>query len=582
MTVISCQTRTLLALSYIKGIGPASLKKVAGIPYFAEQSLKDWSVVVPLIAKAIGDRSEAAVWVEATKWADDQIAEAEIHNARILSSLDEEYPVLLSQTKDDPFILFVCGNLDKRNQKSVAIIGTREPTQHGRLIAQRITQFFAERKWSVVSGLAIGSDAIAHQTTLNAGGHTIAVLAHGLQMIAPSVNKKLAMSILDSGGALVSEYPFGVKPIGSYFVKRDRTQAGMAQGVVMIQSDVRGGSLHASRAALDYRRWLAVPYPTDKDKDLGEPKIQANLVIAEGSLSQRAELLRCPVDSLRLVKVVRGKDDYLRLVDEESEPMVLDHRDLLVVDSSNISDKDHDVEADLAQEITPDHAIDNSSAAELYTDRALDFDLETTSEFNEGSPSSSQVRVYWIRTDIQEINSIGKMKIAKEVKERARSIIQENPSFSMVWSRILYVQACLDDLKRTSNSNTLSIDEKVTRSRFQLEDVLWHMKRTFDDALQICSDEERNCLTFLLSRELFATHSQKSLLLSDADAAVESTSEPFFEILASIIADFPRSIKVDDFSSEIPLKNEIKHVSLKDVVQSFNELTSKFLASPWR
>lgn len=207
------------------------------------------------------------------------------------------------------------GALSQTPEQSVAIIGTREPTAHGKRIAARIAEFFVEHQWSVVSGLALGCDAVAHQATLDAGGHTVAVLAHGHQTIAPARHKKLANDILDAGGALVSEYPFGREIQKQQYVKRDRTQAGMAQGVVMIQSDVVGGSLHASRAALDYKRWLAVPYPTDKDREHQEPKIQANLLIADGADSERAELLHCSTESLSRVLILSSRDDYLAMLE---------------------------------------------------------------------------------------------------------------------------------------------------------------------------------------------------------------------------------------------------------------------------
>ena len=321
MTVVSSPTRALLTLFTLKGIGPAALKKVAALPAFWEMSLEDLCEAVPQVAKSADGGSSGAVWQKAKDRADEQIAAAEKYDARIISPVDDEYPNLLAATKDDPFLLFVIGRLAKSQQQSVAIIGTREPTQHGQLIARRITQFFVEQCWSVVSGLAIGCDATAHETTIEAGGHTIAVLAHGLQMIAPSRHKKLAQDILDAGGALISEYPFGRNVVGAQFVKRDRTQAGLSQGVVMIQSDIKGGSLHASRAALDYKRWLAVPYPTDKDRENGEPKVQANLVIAEGTDAERADILRCPISSLSLVRVVRGREDYLRLIEPDGEKL---------------------------------------------------------------------------------------------------------------------------------------------------------------------------------------------------------------------------------------------------------------------
>ncbi|MFM0758087.1 DNA-processing protein DprA [Paraburkholderia strydomiana] len=310
MNVITFPTKRLLVLSMLTGVGPATLRKIAALARFEHLDIGDLSAQFPALARATEDPS---AWGAAEESAEKQIIEAQKHEARILSPKDPEYPRLLASTKDDPFLLYVRGNLAPNSEQSVAIIGTREPTQHGQLIAERITQFFAENRWSVVSGLAIGCDAFAHQSAIDAGGHTVAVLAHGLQTIAPARHRKLAEDILSAGGALVSEYPFGREVQKQQYVKRDRTQAGMAQGVVMIQSDLVGGSLHASRAAMDYGRWLAIPYPTGKDLDRGEPKIQANLLIAEGSDAERSELLRCPVSALKNVLVLRSREDYLSM-----------------------------------------------------------------------------------------------------------------------------------------------------------------------------------------------------------------------------------------------------------------------------
>ncbi|MDP3271208.1 DNA-processing protein DprA, partial [Limnobacter sp.] len=165
--------------------------------------------------------------------------------------------------------------------------------------------------------MAIGCDGLAHQAALDCGAHTVAVMAHGLHMTAPSKHKSLAQAILASGGALVSEYPFGQAVQSQQYVKRDRTQAGMALGVVMIQSDLKGGSLYASRATLEYGRWLAVPYPTPRDMEKREPKVQANLVIAEAVPHERADLLRCTVSALERVIVLRNKEDYWRLAESD-------------------------------------------------------------------------------------------------------------------------------------------------------------------------------------------------------------------------------------------------------------------------
>lgn len=315
MITISPSTQKMLALSMLSGVGPATLRRVVS------QCLESAPIVeltqrIPAIAKAL---VVSSAWERAQELAQEQCDAAQKAGAYIISALDEGYPALLSATKDDPFILFVKGTLFQTPEKSVAIIGTRQPTKHGEMITRRITDFFCSQRWSVVSGLALGCDGIAHRAAIEAGGHTVAVLAHGLQTVSPSQHRKLAEEILSSGGALVSEYRFGQGAMPNQFVKRDRTQAGLSRGVVMIQSDLKGGSLHASRAALDYERWLAVPYPTAADQQANEPKIQANLMIANsGADIDRANLLKCHISRLSKVIVLRAREEYPQLVAEPS------------------------------------------------------------------------------------------------------------------------------------------------------------------------------------------------------------------------------------------------------------------------
>lgn len=314
MPVASESTLRLLTLSALRGIGPAALKKIASIPRFASADPLHLAEHVPALKKAL---SAADAWEGAGKIAQDQLREAEADGARIISGVDPDYPRLLLETSDDPFLLFVKGKLASDPEQSVAVIGTREPTAHGELIANRIAGFFAGHGWSIVSGLAIGCDAIAHKTALEQNAHTVAVLAHGLHTIAPSRHKALAQEILDAGGALITEYRYGQGIQKQQYVKRDRIQAGMAQGVVMVQSDLVGGSLYASRASIEYGRWLAVPVATDRDQEHGESKVQANLLLASDQDRARADLLRCPLNALRKVFILRSKEDYAQLLTGE-------------------------------------------------------------------------------------------------------------------------------------------------------------------------------------------------------------------------------------------------------------------------
>jgi DNA processing protein len=302
----------LLALNKLRGVGPATLRRLVSTPGFASASMDELAAGNSKLAMALGTDG---AWAKAIEAAERDILASERSGDRILCVLDDDYPQLLKTTSDPPFFLYVRGNLASHHTRVVAVIGTRNPTEHGAVIARRVSAWLAENGWSIVSGLAIGCDAIAHQTALDSGGHTVAVLAHGLHTIAPKQNEKLAASILDQGGALVTEYPFGIDPIPPHFVKRDRIQAGLARGVIMVQSDLNGGSLHASRAAVEYGRLLAVPIPTDRDTLDQQPKVGANRLLSFGSDGEKTDLLKCQPRQLSLVFIIRSRDDYALLAE---------------------------------------------------------------------------------------------------------------------------------------------------------------------------------------------------------------------------------------------------------------------------
>lgn len=310
----STATKILLAYSMLKGVGPAKLRLLAARGASVLEALGFGSsepVGIPGIDSKIANPS---AWAAAQEEARRQVDAAERTSSHIISVLDPAYPALLAATKDDPCILFVQGTLPAPSDRIIAVVGTRQPTRHGEIIAKRIAEYLVGEGAWVVSGLAIGCDSIAHQTCIAEGGRTIAVLAHGLQTVAPAQNRKLAEEIVDSGGLLLTEYGFGVEPIPQQFVRRDGTQAGLSEGVVMVQSDLTGGSLHASRASLKHGRWLAVPAPTEADRAANAAKIQANLLLVEGTDSERMMLLDCGPELLQRLRILRSRDDYGRLL----------------------------------------------------------------------------------------------------------------------------------------------------------------------------------------------------------------------------------------------------------------------------
>lgn len=170
------------------------------------------------------------------------------------------YPYWLRSIPDAPALLHVRGKLPA-GRRCVACVGTRYPSAFGRVAAQRISKFLALQGWSIISGLAHGVDTLCHEAALEAKGHTVAVLANGLDSIYPHQNKRLAERILASGGALVSEQPLGTPARPKHLTKRNRIQSGMSVATVVMQTDLIGGTMHTARYTLLQGRLLVAPVP---------------------------------------------------------------------------------------------------------------------------------------------------------------------------------------------------------------------------------------------------------------------------------------------------------------------------------
>lgn len=297
----------ILAYSAITGVGPATIgKSVKAIQQGGgEESL------APKIAEALRDSVRREKIYDFAKRQQDQAA---AHGVEIVSRINERYPSLAGERIDAPPVLFVKGSCHAFQRRQIGVIGTREPTEHGKIAVQRLTDVFSDAGFAIVSGLALGCDSISHERCVQSGGIAIAVLAHGLHTIAPKRSAGLAEQILASGGALVSEFGIGVEPQPRLFVQRDKTQALLSEAILMAQSDLKGGSLHASRAILQLDRKLLVPYPTATDIQNSEPKVQANLAIAQGSEKEKIDLLHCTRTDLAKIMIIRGRDDYTRML----------------------------------------------------------------------------------------------------------------------------------------------------------------------------------------------------------------------------------------------------------------------------
>jgi DNA processing protein len=180
---------------------------------------------------------------------------------RALTSASPEWPVCLGELgpHDPPARLLVEGITLDPKKKALAVVGTRRPTGAGLDAVRRLATGLAEAGFVVISGLAVGIDAAAHEATLGAGGHTVAVLGCGLDVDYPSKNRKLKARIA-AGGTLVSEYSDRVPPSRHTFPRRNRIIAGLSIGVVVVEGALTSGALVTARLALDCdRNVYAVP-----------------------------------------------------------------------------------------------------------------------------------------------------------------------------------------------------------------------------------------------------------------------------------------------------------------------------------
>lgn len=166
---------------------------------------------------------------------------------------DANYPSYLTHCYDSPVLLFKKGNINLKNQKIISIVGTRQMTNYGKSVLEELFQGIKEFNPIIVSGLAYGVDIQAHKLALKYNLQTIAVLAHGLDRIYPTVHKKQAIQILENGG-LLSDFWSDTAPDRENFVKRNRIVAGLSQATVVVESAEKGGSLITADIANSYNR----------------------------------------------------------------------------------------------------------------------------------------------------------------------------------------------------------------------------------------------------------------------------------------------------------------------------------------
>lgn len=176
------------------------------------------------------------------------------NNIDIISIEDKQYPNILKEIYDPPICLYIRGNKEILNNKSISIVGCRKATDYGRKVARDFAYNISKQDINIISGLAIGIDSEAHLGAVEANKKTVAILGNGLDTIYPKENINLSQKILDSGGTIISEYPLGTKPKKENFPARNRIISGMSSGLLVVEAKEKSGTLITVDFALEQGR----------------------------------------------------------------------------------------------------------------------------------------------------------------------------------------------------------------------------------------------------------------------------------------------------------------------------------------
>lgn len=250
---------------------------------------------------------------------DEIIEKLNKENIKVITINDDFYPKLLSEIYNPPFLLYYKGNFEQKDEFSLAVVGTRKHTYYGKQATEHIVRNLALNGLTIVSGLALGIDTIAHLSTIQANGRTIAVLGSGIdnQSIYPSANRYLVDKIINNGGAVISEFPLNTLPLKYNFPQRNRIISGLSLGVLVVEAGEKSGALITASFALEQNREVfALPGSIYSPASYGSNKLiksGANAVISGQDI----------IDILNLTQVATYIDNKKIIPESEEEKKII-------------------------------------------------------------------------------------------------------------------------------------------------------------------------------------------------------------------------------------------------------------------
>ncbi len=307
----------LNALNKIEGIGAQKLRLLMTFFDSAEAAWK--ASLQDLKESGIGNvASEKIIEQKRNIDPDAEWEKMQKENIRLIDWKSPDYPVLLREINNPPYILYTKGDLDLNSAPIISVVGSRKYTAYGSQVAENFSRELARAGIIIASGMAIGIDSFAHRGALDAGGRTIAVLADSLddEHLHPRINFNMSREIMENG-LLVSEYPIPTQSLPSLFPARNRIVAGLSMGTIVIEAGEKSGSLITATLTLDFNREVfAVPGPIFSPQSFG-----TNDLIKKGA--KIVTSVKDILEELNLEKIEKNNQNFLKIPENKEEEVLL-------------------------------------------------------------------------------------------------------------------------------------------------------------------------------------------------------------------------------------------------------------------
>lgn len=315
----------LIALNSHQKIGSQTLKKILAI-YNNPEDL--WQENEAKLIQNLGEK--IANFVLETRQdidPDKEVVKLQKYDVGYITIYDKDYPQLLKEIHDCPVILYIRGNVEALSLSGIGVVGSRKYTNYGKKISYNLSKECAQAGLCIVSGLALGIDAFAHEAAIDADGKTVGVLGHGLDKIYPVSNFQLAKRIIDKGGAIISEFPLGVPPMKQHFPARNRIIAGLSLGTLVIEAAEKSGALITAYQSLDYNREVfAIPGNIDNENSVGTNK----LIQAGAKLVMSCDDILKELNIEKKEASVKAREAFIENEDEKKVMAILQKGECLV------------------------------------------------------------------------------------------------------------------------------------------------------------------------------------------------------------------------------------------------------------